>query len=195
MTAQLSPRPREEGACVFVHGVAVPVQFPYLSVLLQGRPRHGWDDFARRHPPMEREKRAKLFAPYDALDGYSAHVREKNVSYVNRIEPDEEEKAELNRRLLILRGLTANRRLARKNRVLVTVTYYVSCGDPHCFSYGAQGQYREATGVAWRVDAEEKRALTVGDTVVPLDDILSVTAADESVFRQEALAPTGEEML
>ena len=194
MTGEPLPRPGE-APCVWVRGVAVPASFPYLSVLLQGRPRHGWDDFARRHPPMEIGKRAKLFAPYDALDGYSAHVREKNALYVDRIDPDEEEKAEMNRRLLILRDLTANRRLAKKNRVEVTVRYFVPCGDPHSFSYGVQGQYRDVRGIVRRVDAEE-RALIVGETAVPFDAILRMWAADESLFlEKEALAPPGEGMI
>ncbi len=167
--------------CVWVHGVAVPAQFPYLSVLLQGRPRHGWDDFAFRHPRMEREKRAKLFAPYDALDGYSAHVKGKNTRYMGKIILDEEEKAELNRRLLILRELTANRRLARAARVRVTVRYYVPCADADSLAYGAQGTYEEARGTVWRVDAE-RGAITVDSAVIAFDDILSVTAADGRLF-------------
>lgn len=167
---------------VLFRGVAVPDQFPYLSVLLQGRPRHGWDDFALRHPQMERGKRAKLFAPYDALDGYSAHVKEKNILYTGRIVLDEEERAELNRRLSILRDLSRTSRLAKANRVRVTVRFYVPCADPYSFSYQALGRYEEVSGLVRRLDAEEKRALIVDDRAIPFDDILSVTAEDESVF-------------
>ena len=38
----------------------VPVSFPYLRVLMQGRPEHGKED--PKHPPMERGHRAKIFA-------------------------------------------------------------------------------------------------------------------------------------
>ena len=49
--------------------------FPYLRVLLQGRPSHGEDP---KHPPMDRGHRAKIFAPFDALDGFSSEIREKD---------------------------------------------------------------------------------------------------------------------
>ena len=47
--------------------------FPYLQTLLQGRPQRRADD--PRHPPMDRLHRAKIFAPFDALDGYSERIR------------------------------------------------------------------------------------------------------------------------
>ena len=55
-----------------------PDAFPYREVFLSGRPRHEHDEFSRQHPPMERGKRAKLFAPFDALDGFSAQIRKKD---------------------------------------------------------------------------------------------------------------------
>ena len=60
-------------------GRLVSLRFPYLQALFQQRPRHRMDEFEFRHPPMEREKRAKIFAPYDALDGYSDSVKKKNI--------------------------------------------------------------------------------------------------------------------
>ena len=54
----------------------VPVSFPYLRVLMQGRPEHGKED--PKHPPMERGHRAKIFAPFDALDGFSAEIKKKD---------------------------------------------------------------------------------------------------------------------
>ena len=51
----------------------VPLSFPYLPVLMQGRPEHREGD--PKHPPMDRGHRAKIFAPFDALDGFSAEIR------------------------------------------------------------------------------------------------------------------------
>ena len=53
----------------------VPLSFPYLRVLMQGRPEHREDP---KHPPMDRGHRAKIFAPFDALDGFSAEIKKKD---------------------------------------------------------------------------------------------------------------------
>ena len=47
---------------------------------------------------MDRGRRAKIFAPFDALDGYSESIDSKNVEYVERIELEETDRIELNRR-------------------------------------------------------------------------------------------------
>ena len=53
----------------------MPEAFPYLDVYLKGRPRHQkTDPFGIRHPSMEVSKRAKIFAPFDALRGFSAAI-------------------------------------------------------------------------------------------------------------------------
>lgn len=80
-----SARPEE---ALFIRGRRVPQGFPYLDVLLQGRPRHGLDDFSLRHPQMERGKRAKLFAPYDALDGFISLIREKSTRSAGEASPE-----------------------------------------------------------------------------------------------------------
>ena len=54
----------------------VPLSFPYLRVLMQGRPEHREED--PKHPPMDRGHRAKIFAPFDALDGFSAEIKKKD---------------------------------------------------------------------------------------------------------------------
>ena len=61
---------------VLWNGFLVPVDFPYLNALLLGRPRHTMDDFSFRHPQMDQGKRAKVFAPFDALDGYGESISE-----------------------------------------------------------------------------------------------------------------------
>ena len=50
--------------------------FPYLRILMQGRPECG--GALPGHPAMDREHRAKIFAPFDALDGFSALIRQKD---------------------------------------------------------------------------------------------------------------------
>jgi len=167
-------------------GRLVSLQFPYLQALFQQRPRHRMDEFEFQHPPMEREKRAKIFAPYDALDGYSASVKKKNIEYVEKVYLDESQQAELNRRLVILHDLTRTARLAKQNRVTVTAAYYVPCTDKHSFSCGIRGQYMTVTGLARKVDGDLTRTLLIDDTAISFDDLLSVEAEDEALFRQSA---------
>lgn len=165
------------------HGRLVSLQFPYLQALFQQRPRHRMDEFEFQHPPMEREKRAKIFAPYDALDGYSASVKKKNIEYVEKIYLDESQLEELNRRLVILHDLTRTARLAKQNHVIVTATYYVPCTDKHSFACGVRGQYLTVTGMLRKVDGELSRTLLIEDTAISFDDLLSVTAEDETLFQ------------
>ena len=68
----------------------IDFSFPYVRVLVRGRPEH--KEEYPKHPPMDLVHRAKIFAPFDALDGYSAMIKEKDKSF---IEP-EPEKAESN---------------------------------------------------------------------------------------------------
>ena len=53
----------------------MPEDFAYRDVFLKGRPRHQkTDPFGIRHPCMDLGKRAKIFAPFDALRGFSAAI-------------------------------------------------------------------------------------------------------------------------
>ena len=54
----------------------VDLSFPYVRVLVRGRPEHR--EAFPKHPPMDRGHRAKIFAPFDALDGFSAMIRQKD---------------------------------------------------------------------------------------------------------------------
>ncbi len=53
----------------------MPENFKYKEVFEKGKPVHDADDpFYIRHPRMDLSRRAKLFAPFDALRGFSAAV-------------------------------------------------------------------------------------------------------------------------
>ena len=53
--------------------IAMPADFSYREVFLRGKPEHDrFDLFRIRHPSMDAGKRAKIFAPFDALRGFSA---------------------------------------------------------------------------------------------------------------------------
>ena len=63
-----------------------PASGPYIRVLLRGRPVHTDDDFSLRHPRMERSLRAKIFAPFDALEGFSDRIRTRDAALVSGME-------------------------------------------------------------------------------------------------------------
>ena len=60
--------------------MAMPANFPYREVFLKGKPQHdSCDPFLSRHPGMDVGKRAKIFAPFDALAGFDdALAAERN---------------------------------------------------------------------------------------------------------------------
>ena len=165
---------------------ALPAGFKYKAAFIAGRPRHQrFDAFSLKHPQMDRRKRAKIFAPFDALDGYSESIEEKNIEYVERIEQDPSAKAELNRRLRILQSLTYNSRIAMENNVVVSVRYYVPCTDTNRFAYQMKGRYVTVTGVCMKVDLEVDGTIKIGEAVIPLDDVTEITSSDKGLFAED----------
>ena len=163
--------------------MAMPADFRYREVFLRGRPRHApGERFSLRHPKMDVGKRAKIFAPFDALTGFGDALASKDVPYEERWEPGEEEARELDRRLRILAELTRNAAAARRNRVHVTVTWYVPCADEDHDAWGHRGRYRCVTGICRGVDALRERMLLLDTERIPLDDIREIESAD-GVFR------------
>ena len=164
----------------------IPDTFPYREVFLRGRPRHEHDDFHRLHPPMERGKRAKIFAPFDALDGYGNAVRAKNIVYTDRIQLSGEQTAELDRRLAALKNRLDERVRGRRTAggrtpapfPRVRVTYYVPCADRFHDAFGRLGTYETAEGPCLSVDPDVTRTVRVGDTVVAFEDIAEIAEAE-----------------
>ena len=151
------------------------------------RPAHENDVFSRTHPRMTRLNRAKIFAPYAALRGYEECVAAKEVRYEPRHIPDSEEIGALNRRLARLWERCRNGRLARRNRVTVSVTCFEPCVDPQSDAYGRGGRYRTVTGVVRRVDTE-RQCLTVGERVIAFRDIREIAGEEfrDLELREEA---------
>ncbi len=154
---------------MFLVGVmTMPADFQYRDVFLKGKPRHDRHDaFRIRHPQMDPRKRAKLFAPFDALRGFDFAILMKNELYTDKVSLSPEDQTELDRRFSILRSLTYNSRMARINRVQVTVTYYAACSDVNHEAFGSQGQYKTITGICRNVDAEVTKTILVGVARAP----------------------------
>jgi hypothetical protein len=50
------------------------MEFAYSDIIGLRRPVHDGDVFSRRHPKMTQLNRAKIFAPFDALKGFSEAI-------------------------------------------------------------------------------------------------------------------------
>ncbi len=121
---------------------------------------------------MDVGHRAKIFAPFDALKGFSEAIGSKEVLYENQTELMPENAEELSGRLSILHNLTFSSRLARANRVQVSVTYYEPCSDKDHDAYGIQGKYKTVTNICWNVDTEEHHTILIDRTKLSLEDVL-----------------------
>lgn len=162
--------------------IPMPAGFRYKEIFLRGKPYHSkTDEFRVRHPSMDVGKRAKIFAPFDALRGFNEAVVAKTELYENRRELNEEEQAELNRRMTILRQLTVNSRAARENQIRVSVTYYVPCADPDNEAYGLRGQYQTVAGICRKVDPDVSRCLLIDDRNIHFQDIWQIES-DTGIF-------------
>lgn len=164
--------------------MAMPADFRYRDVFLKGKPQHDhFDLFRIRHPSMDVGRRAKIFSPFDALKGFNEAIASKDVLYRERVELSDEDRTELDRRLRILKGLTYNGNMARKNRVKITVLFYAPCPDEHNEAFGIRGRYRKITGICWNVD-EIYGSILVDKTRISFDDILRIGNAD-GVFQKD----------
>ena len=75
---------------------ALPQNFKYREAYRQGRPQHQKaDPFRVRHPSMDIGRRAKIFAPFDALRGFSAALLAQDALQAARGEPEEEDAPDL----------------------------------------------------------------------------------------------------
>ena len=94
----------------------MPAGFAHADIFLHGRPRPGlagkvqtYDAFYRKHPPMDVVHRAKIFAPFDALRGFSEAIAAKVGQYEEKKVLTEGEKEELE-----AQRAKGNYRLSRK---------------------------------------------------------------------------------
>ena len=152
----------------------------YIQISEKGKPQHTkFDDFYRKHPFMDVGKRAKIFAPFAALRGFEGCILDKEVQYQPKIILDEEVKDEIAQQLEVLHGLTINSRIARKNHVVVSVTYFIPCSDKNHEAYGYYGQYVTITGVCKKVDSVITIVTIVEKVAIPLNDIYKIEYIEE----------------
>ena len=175
---------------VTLGAMSMPENFRYRNVFCAGRPRHEkYDSFSLKHPAMDCGHRAKIFAPFDALKGFSEAISAKDVQYVNRIEPSDGDQRELNNQLDILHNLTWTGTMARANGVIVTVKRFVPCSDEwNDAFFKRQGQYESVTGIVLNVDDAAETITLQGDVrkvSIPFEDILNITPQREDLFDED----------
>ena len=172
--------------------MTMPANFRYAGVYAKGQPQHrAFDAFRLKHPEMDHGKRAKIFAPFDALKGFSDAVAAKETLYENRKELDDDTKEDIDRKLGILHRLTVNGRAARENKPVITVTFFLPCDDPDNAAYGRRGQYLTLTGTCVRVGMHalylEKRIIQFRDIAAIQGKMLPEHWEEDPGWEDEAL--------
>ena len=144
------------------------------------RDPHRYDDMLRlphhvsdSHPPMPRRNRAAQFAPFDALNGYSAAIRETARRTETRSEPDEGVQLRLNRKLLQLLQL-------QSRQPPVTVFWF----RPDDRKDG--GAYLTTEGRLKKIDVFGQLLLLTDGTAIPMEDIRRIDS--ELLFQPDDLA-------
>ena len=154
----------------------MPADFPYRKVMQMGRPKHDrYSEFGIRHPSMPCSRRAKIFAPFDALKWFDERISAKEVLYEQKRQLSQSEKRELNRKLSLLCRLAGRQKTQKKSPLLVTVTYFSPCKDVENDAYGSGGTYRELTGKVTHVDPVLDKTITIDGQVIALEDIIKIS--------------------
>ena len=148
---------------------------PYEKILLAERPVHFQDAFSAKHPPMPRKKRAKLFAPFDALAGYGEALGEQEIIYREREVLSEEARQELDKKLDFLWNVYRERRQGTKyaGGSLAVKTFVPPCVTIRYFEevpgQGGRGLYRTTSGAVVKMDlAHDYMLLTSSQHMEPL---------------------------
>ena len=117
-------------------------------------------------PAMPMQNRAAQFAPFAALVGYDALIRETARLTDEKVELDESVKAELNEKLRLLLELLPQ-------QPEVTITYF----QPD--SRKAGGAYRIASGIVRKFLHSENLLVMMDGSQIPID---AIAALDGSCF-------------
>ena len=116
---------------------------------------------SRKHPQMARVDRAAQFAPFAALTGYEAAVKETARLTEEKIQLSEEEKSALDHTLQTILQQPGS-------ETEISVTWFL----PDTKKSG--GSYRTAAGFIKKADAFDRCILLQDGTQIPVDDILEI---------------------
>ena len=124
---------------------------------IMGLPHH----ISKTRPQMPMSDRAAQFAPFAALTGYDAAIKETGRLTDERIELDVEALSALDMKYQLLMD-------ALDDKPEVTINYF----QPD--ERKAGGKYLTATGAVKKVDDFERRITMQDGTKIPMDDVLSI---------------------
>ena len=124
---------------------------------IMGLPHH----ISKTRPQMPMSDRAAQFAPFAALTGYDAAIKETRRLTDERIELDVEALSALDMKYQLLME-------ALDEAPEVTITYF----QPD--ERKAGGKYLTATGAVKKVDDFERRITMQDGAKIPMDDVLSI---------------------
>lgn len=117
---------------------------------------------SQSRPRMSSSDRAAQFAPFSALTGYGATVREVGRTTHERIVLDDEKIEKINRKLQYI-----SEHLDEK--LIVKITYYV----PDLKKSG--GAYVSISGIVKKIDEYEKCVIFFDGSNIPINDIFNLT--------------------
>lgn len=130
--------------------------------------RHRYDDIidhfhhvSKNHPPMPTADRAAQFAPFAALTGHGTAVMETARLTQERVELDEDCKADINRQLQQLKEL-------EDDEPAVAVTYFVKDKRK------SGGAYVTVAGRVKKIDEYKRHMLLTDSTKIPIDEIIEI---------------------
>lgn len=124
---------------------------------IMGLPHH----VSKTRPQMPMSDRAAQFAPFAALTGYDAAIKETGRLTDERIELDVEALSALDMKYQLLME-------AHDDAPEVTITYF----QPD--ERKAGGKYVSAVGAVKKIDDFERRITMRDGTRIPTDDVLSI---------------------
>ena len=124
---------------------------------IMGHPHH----VSKTRPQMPMSDRAAQFAPFAALTGYDAAIKETGRLTDERIELDVEALSALDMKYQLLME-------ALDEAPEVTITYF----QPD--ERKAGGKYVSAVGAVKKIDDFERRITMRDGTRIPMDDVLSI---------------------
>ena len=116
---------------------------------------------SKTRPQMPMSDRAAQFAPFAALTGYDAAIKETGRLTVERIELDVEALSALDMKYQLLME-------ALDEAPEVTITYF----QPD--ERKAGGKYVSAVGAVKKIDDFERRITMQDGAKIPMDDVLSI---------------------
>ena len=126
----------------------------YMDIINLQRP------ISKKHPSMPAEKRAAQFAPFAALTGYDAAIKEKARLVEHRKELSEEEITAIDRQL---------RYILKYHRSEKTmVTYF--CPDERKVG----GKYVTVEGRVKKVVESENTLIMTDGQVIPIDNMIGI---------------------